>query len=164
VSAYFSPQGGDSIFFATATDAQLNFDVTHNNEVGDTQIPIVNEVRLSHIDPRTMQEKTILLKNNNHILFEELNKTIVLGETDLVEVVPENEFYLSQFTVLDGVHLTLHGLVREVRRGAGASNLASVMPSSFDYLDNLKRIYGIVPSMIGLLLGILDKMRLLPER
>jgi hypothetical protein len=164
VSAYFSPQGGDSIFFSTASDAQLSFDVTRNNEVCDTQIPIVNEVRLSHTDPRTMQEKTVLLKNNNHILFEEFNKTVALDETDLLEVAPKNEFYLSQFIVMDGVHLTLHGLVRDVRRGSGGSNLGSVMPSLFDHLDNMKRIYSIVPSMVGLLLGILDKMRLLPER
>jgi hypothetical protein len=164
VSAAFSPEGGDSVFFATTPDAQLSFDVSANNEIGDTQIPIIDEVRLSHVDPRTMQEKTVLLKNKNEVSFDEVSKTIMLDEADLVWVAPKNEFYLSQFVVKDGVHLTLHGLVRDVSRGPGASNLTTVMPSSFDHLDNVKRIYGIVPSMVGLVLGILDKMRLLPER
>jgi hypothetical protein len=164
VSAAFSPEGGDSVFFATTPDAQLTFDVSANNAIGDTQVPIIDEVRLAHVDPRTLQEKTVLLKNKNEVSFDDLGKTIPLDEYDLLAVVPKHEFYLSQFSIKGGVHLTLHGLVRDVRRGPGASNLATVMPSSLDHLDNMKRIYGIVPSMVGLVLGILDKMRLLPEQ
>jgi len=164
VAASFSPQGGDSIFFATSSDAQLSFDLTAQTEIGDTQIPILNEVRFSHIDPRTLEEKTVLLKNKNEVSFEKLGKSVTLDEADLLVVAPKNEFYLSQFIVRDGIHLSLHGVARDVRAGAGASALVTLMPSSLDQLDNMKRVYGIVPSLVGLILGILEKLGLLPEK
>ncbi len=164
VTASFSPQGGDSIFLATSSDAQLSFDLTAQPEIRDTQIPILDEVHFSHIDPRTSQEKTVLLKNKNEVSFEKLGKTVTLDEADLLVVAPKNEFNLSQFTVKDGIHLSMHGVARDVRAGAGASDLATLMPSSLDHLDNIKRIYGVVPAIVALILGILEKMGLLPEK
>jgi len=164
VTVSFSAQGGDSIFLATSSDAQLTFDLTAKSEIGDTQIPIIDEVRFSHIDPGTLEEKTVLLKNKNEVSFEKLDKSVILDEADLLVVAPKNEFYLRQFTVKDGVHLNLHGVARDVRAGAGASDLKTLMPSSLEHLDNVKRIYGIAPSIVGLILGILEKMNLLPKK
>ena len=62
VEASLSPQGGDSIFFSTSSDARLDFDLTSQSEIGDTQIPILGEIRFSEIDPHTSEEKTVLLK------------------------------------------------------------------------------------------------------
>ena len=164
VSTSFSPQGGDSIFFTTSSDAQLSFDLTAQSEIGDTQIPILDEIRFSHIDPRTLDEKTVLLRNKNEVSFEKLGKTVTLNEADLLVVAPKSDFYLSQFTVKDGIHLRLQGVARDVREGAGASALTTLMPSSLEHLDNIKRIYGIVPAIVGLILGILEKVGLLPEK
>jgi hypothetical protein len=164
----FSPQGGDSIFFATS-DAQLTFDLTPQSEIGDTQIPILKEIRFSHIDAHTSEEKTVLLKPpagyKNEVSFEKLNKSVTINDADLLVVVPKkNDFYLRQFTVKDGVQVSLHGIVRDVRTGAGVTDLATLMPSSFDHLDNVKRIYGVVPALVAFILGILEKMGGLPER
>ncbi len=164
VAASFSPQGGDSIFFATSSDAQLSFDLTAQTEIGDTQIPILDEVRFSHIDPRTLAEKTVLLKNKNEASFEKVGKSVTLDEADLLVVNPKNEFYLSQFSVGDGIHLSMHGVARDVRAGAGTSDLATLMPTWFDHLDSTKRTYGVVPSIVALILGILEKMGLLPGK
>jgi hypothetical protein len=79
-------------------------------------------------------------------------------------VIPRNNFYLRQFTVKDGVQVSLHGIVRDVRTGAGASGLETLVPSAFDHLDNVKRIYGVVPALVAFILGILEKMGGLPER
>jgi hypothetical protein len=164
VAVPFSPQGGDAIFLATSSDAQLSFDLAPQNEIGDTQLPILGEVRLSHIDPRTSVEKTVLLKNKNEVSFEKLGKIVPLDEADILVVDPKNEFYVDQFMVRDGIHLSLRGVARDIRAGAAASDLATLMPSSLDHLDNLRRIYGIVPSIVGLILGILEKMGVLPGK
>jgi hypothetical protein len=164
VAVSFSPQGGDSIFFSTSPDPQISFDLAAESQIGDTQIPIIAEVRFSHINPHTQEEKTVLLPNKNEISFEEVGKNVPLDESDLLVVAPKHEFYLSQFTVQDGVHLTLHGVARNVRKGPGASDLPTVMPSSLDHLDNVKRIFGIAPSIVGFILGILERMGLLAEK
>ena len=167
VTASFSPQGGDSIFFATS-DAQLNFDLSAQSEIGDTQIPILKEIRFSHIDAHTSEEKTVLLKPpvgyKNEVSFEKVNKSVTINDADLLVVIPKNNFYLRQFTVKDGVQVSLHGIVRDVRTGAGVSDLTTLMPSSLDHLDNVKRIYGVVPALVAFILGILEKMGGLPER
>jgi hypothetical protein len=83
---------------------------------------------------------------------------------DLLVVVPQKNFYLRQFTVTDGVHLSLHGVLRELRSGPGAKALTTLMPSSFDHMDSMTRMYGAIPALAGLLLGILEKMNLLGKK
>jgi hypothetical protein len=165
VTRTFSPHGGDSISFITSPDAHLTFDLTAGNQIGDTQIPILDEVRFSHIDPRTSQEKTVLLKNKNEVAFDKVGKSVALGEADLLVVVPKkNDFYVSQFTVADGIHLSMEGMARDVRAGAGATALETLMPSWWEHLDTAKRIYGGVPGLVATILLILGKMGLLPEK
>jgi hypothetical protein len=37
------------------------------------------------------------------------------------------------------------------------------MPSLFDYLSAQKKVYGVVPGIVALILGILEKMKILPR-
>ena len=165
VTRSFSSHGGDSISFITSPDAHLTFDLTAKSQIGDTQIPILDEVRFSHIDPRTSQEKTVLLKNKNEVAFDKVGKSVTLGEAELLVVVPKkDEFYVSQFTVGDGIHLSMQGVARDVRAGPGATALETLMPSWWEHLDTAKRIYGGVPGLVATILLILGRMGLLPEK
>jgi hypothetical protein len=163
VEGSFSPGGGDSIFVATSPDSRLDFSLARNADVGDTQIPILTELRFSEIDPRTSEEKSVLLKPAE-ISFEKVNKKTTVDASDLLVVVPADEFYMRNFTIKDGIQLSLHGRVREIRAGAGAKDMATLMPSAFDQLDNAKRIYGVIPLLVGLVLGILEKMGVLGKK
>jgi hypothetical protein len=162
VEASLAPEGGESIFFSTSHDTRLDFDLTHESEIGDTQVPILNEIRFSEIDPRTSEEKTVLLKAapgyKNEVSFEKLGATVTLDDADLLVVLPKDDFYLRQFTVKDGIQLSMHGVVRDIRVGAGTSDLESRMPSLFDALDNQKRVLGLIPALVALILGVLEKM------
>lgn len=164
VEGSLSPAGGDSIYLATSPDARLDFSLAGHADVSDTQIPVLNELRFSEIDPRTSEEKSVLLKPPPEVFFEKVKQKAMLDPADLLIVVPNDNFYLRQFTVEDGVHVSLHGLVREIRSGAGAKGLTTLMPSAFDHLDNAARIYGAIPALVGLVLGILEKMGLLVKR
>jgi len=159
----FSVQGGDSIFFATS-DARLDFTLPAQSEIGDTQIPILEELQFFSLDPRTSDPKTVLLKGKNEVSFGKLAKTVAVKDADLLVVTPKGKFSLRQFTVQDGIQLSLGGTVHDVRAGAGAGNMKTLMPSAFDHLDNEKRIYGVVPALVALILGILEKMGALGKK
>jgi hypothetical protein len=163
VEGSFSSGGGDSIFVATSPDTRLDFSLARNTDVSDTQIPILTELRFSEIDPRTSEEKSVLLRPAE-ISFEKVNRKLTVDASDLLVVVPGDEFYMRNFTIKDGIQLSLHGRVREIRSGAGAKDMATLMPSAFDQLDNAKRIYGAVPLLVGLVLGILEKMGVLGKK
>ena len=164
VEGTLSPAGGDSVFVATAPDSRLDFTFAANSGASDTQIPVLDELRFSEIDPRTSEEKSVLLPPPPEILFEKVNKKVNANPTDLLVVLPKDRFYLRQFTIKDGIQISLHGTVRNIRAGAGANDLATLMPSAFDQLDSAKRIYGVIPAIVALLLGILDKMGGLPKK
>jgi hypothetical protein len=164
VEGSFSPAGGDSIYLATSPDARLDFSLVGHADVSDTQIPVLNELRFSEIDARTSEEKSVLLKPAPEVFFEKVKQKVTLDPADLLVVVPKNNFYLRQFTVEDGVHVSLRGVVREIRSGAGAKGLTTLMPSAFDHMDNAARIYGVIPALAGLVLGILEKMGLLGKK
>ena len=162
VEGSFSAEWGDTIFITTSSDARFDFTLAANSEIGDTQIPILDELRFSTIDPVTSEEKTVLLKPpsgyKNEVSFEKVDKKVTLADADLLIVAPKRDFYLRQFRVFDGIQLSLHGVVRDVRAGAGAGDLETRMPSFFDHLDNKKRIYGAIPALAALILGVLEKM------
>jgi hypothetical protein len=66
--------------------------------------------------------------------------------------------------VKSGIQLSLHGSIRQLLAGAGANDLATLMPSSFDHLSNISRIYGTIPAIAGLLLGILERIGALGKK
>lgn len=165
VEVKLSPEGTDSIFFVTSSDARLDFDPLPESEIGYTQVPILDEIRFSDVDPRTSEEKTVLLKPppgyKNEVSFEKLDRKVTLDDADLLALHPEGNFYLKKFTVRDGLQLGMHGVVADVRVGGGAGDLQTCMPSLFDHLDNKKRVYGLIPAVAALILGILEKMGVL---
>ncbi len=164
VEGPFSPTGGDSIYVATSPDARLDFSLSGHGDVSDTQIPVLSELRFSEIEPGTSEEKSVLLKPAPEVVFEKVKQKVVLNAADLLVVVPQKNFYLRQFTVADGIHVSLRGVVRELRSGPGAKGLTTLMPSSFDHMDSVTRIYGAIPAIAGLLLGILERMNLLGKK
>jgi hypothetical protein len=163
------PSPGDSVDLYTSLDTQLDFRLKQPSEVVDTQIRILNTLRFSHVAPGPdPSEKTVLLPppegRKNEIRFEGLDRSVDVGEADLLVIQPQNEFVLKQFNAKDGIELNFHGEVKDVRLGAGPSDLRSVMPSLFDHLSAQKRIYGVIPGIVAFILGILEKLRILPRR
>jgi hypothetical protein len=159
-----SPNGGDSIFISTSADARLDFNLAGNSGVGDTQIPVLGELRFSEIDSRTSEEKSVLLAPGPEIVFEKIDKKIAVNPGDLLVVEPKDRFYVRRFTIKEGIQLSLHGVVRNIRAGAGANDLSTLLPSTFDRLDNAKRIYGGIPALVALVLGVLDRLGVLTKK
>jgi len=164
VEGSFSPTGGDSIYVATSPDTRLDFSLAGHADVSDTQIPVLSELRFSEIEPGTSEEKSVLLKPAPEVAFEKVMQKVTLNVADLLVVVPQKNFYLRQFTVADGVHLSLRGVVRDLRSGPGAKALTTLMPSSYEHMNSMTRIYGAIPALAGLLLGILERMNLLGKK
>jgi len=106
----------------------------------------------------------VLLKPAPEVFFEKVKQKVTLDPADLLVITPKANFYLRQFTVADGVHVSLRGAVRQIRSGAGARGLTTLMPSAFDHLDNAARIYGAIPALVALVLGILERMGLLGKK
>jgi hypothetical protein len=164
VESHFSPGGGDTIFLATSADTRLDFSVSGHSGISDTQIPVSGEIRFSEIEPGESEEKSVLLPPAPEITFEDVNKKVTPDPADLLVVVPKGGFYLRQFTVKDGIQLSLHGRVSQLLAGAGANDLATLMPSAFDRLSNSARIYAAIPAIVGLILGILEKIGVLGKK
>jgi hypothetical protein len=159
---------GSSVDFSTAPDTQLDFRLKQPSEVEDTQIRIMNTLRFSHVasgpDPL---EKTVLLAppkgGKNEVKFEGLDHSVDVAAADLLVIQPQSEFFLKQFSAEDGIELNFHGDVKDVSLGAGPADLRSVMPSLFDHLSAQKRVYGVVPGIVALILGILERLKILPR-
>jgi hypothetical protein len=164
VEGHFSSDGGDTLFLATSPDSRLDFSVSGHSGVSDTQIPIIGEVRFSEVESGDSEEKSVLLPPAPEITFEDVNKTVTPDPADLLIVIPKSGFYLRQFTVKDGIQLSLHGKVGQLLAGAGARDLATLMPSAFDRLNNSGKIFAAIPAIAGLLLGILEKMGVLGKK
>jgi len=98
------------------------------------------------------------------VSFEELGKTFALDDADILVVVPKSDFYLRRFVVKDGIHLSLHGVVRDVRKGAGSSDLETQMPSLFDHLEHGTAIFCAITAVAGIILRVLQKMGGLSEK
>lgn len=157
-----------SIYISTANDAQIDFRATDGSQIGDTQIAVLGDIRFSHIEPGSPpQEKTVLLPpsagRKNELVFESVGKTMTVNGGDLLLVRPGDDFYIRQFAVNHGIDLDLHGSVKDVLEGAGPRDLRSQMPSLFDELDDKHRIYTVIPGVVALVLGILEKMGVLPR-
>jgi len=164
VEGAFYPQGGDTVFLSTSSDARLDSSIGQHSSVGDTQIPILGELRFSEVEPRSSGEKSVLLEPAAEISFDKTNKKVTLKPADLLVVTPKSDFYLRQLKVTDGIHLSLYGKVRDVRTGAGANAMATVLPSAFDQADSATRLLGAIVALTGVVLGILEKMGLLGRK
>jgi hypothetical protein len=167
----------DSVDFVTANDVQLDFRGADGSDLGDTQIAILNDVRFSHVEVNEAQderpeelpaEKTVLLPplkgQSNEILFEAVRKNVKVNDADLLVIRPDKEFYIRKFSVDHGIQLGLHGMVRDITVGAGPRDLKSQMPSLFEELDTEKRTFTVIPGIVAFILGVLEKLGILPGR
>lgn len=113
------------------------------------------------------QEKTVLVSppagQKNAITFDALDRTLDIPDADLLLIRPQSNFYLKRIDAKDSIEANFNGNVQDIQLGAGPSDLKSVMPSLFDHLSAQKKIYGVVPGIVALILGILEKMKLLPR-
>lgn len=164
VESKLSPQGGDSIFLTTLTDSRFDFDPATQTDIGDTQIPVLGEIRFWEVVPGTEDTKTVLLAGENKVTFENVNQSFTLDEADLLLLVPKSDFYLRRFAVKNGIQLSLHGVVKEVRAGPGAGALETHMPSLFDHVDNTKRFWAVVLVVVSTIFGFLDRVGWLTNR
>jgi len=138
-----------------------------SSKVGNTQIPVLDEIRFSSIDPRSSEEKTILLPasnaHKNEIVFENPRSSVALDDADLLLIIPDKDFTLRRFSIDDGIHANFYGSVRDIKVGAAANDLVSRMPSYFDHLDGQKRFFGAVPALAALIVALLEKLGSLPK-
>jgi hypothetical protein len=175
VEGEFSDQ--DSIDFVTANDVQLNFRGTGDSDFEDTQIAVLDDMRFSHVEiqqaqgegvQRRQEEKTVLLPpapgQSNELLFETVNKNVKVNDADLLTIRTDSDFYIRKFSVNRGIQLSLHGVVKDVSVGAGLRDLKSQMPSLFEELDGQKRTFTVIPGIVALILGLLEKLGVLPGR
>jgi len=162
VESRLSPGGGDAIFFATYTDARLDFALDQGNSIGDTQIPIRDAIRFWEVEPGSENVKTVLLGNENKVSFEDVGQSFMLDDADLLLVEPHRDLYLRRFVLKDGIQLSLHGAVREVKSGAGPKDLRTHLPTLFDRIDNTKRVWGVIPALVAFVLGLFEKLRRSP--
>ena len=159
---------GDSVHFYTAADTQLDFRLSPASDVEDTQIPVLSTLRFSHVTPGSEpQEKAVLVPppsgQKNARTFDGLDHTVEIPDADLLLIRPQSNFYLKRIDAKDSIEVNFHGNVQEVQLGAGSSDLRSVMPSLFDHLSTQKKVYGVVPGIVAIIFGILDKMKILPR-
>jgi hypothetical protein len=160
----------DSVYFTSANDAQVDFRGPGSSDLGDTQISILDDIRLSHIELGFLEEKTVLLPATtgqaNEISFEATNKTVKVNDADLLLIRPGKGFYIRKFEVNRGIHLSLHGMVKDMRLGAGAKDLKSQMPSLFEELNNKYHVGvgSVITAMLAFALGLLEKSGKLPDR
>lgn len=165
----FSRSGGDSLDFATTTDARIDFRGGDTSLIGDNQIPISDPLRISYKEPggEAIEEKTVLLARpsgeTNRITFDKIGREIVVDNGDLLVIVPHGSFYLRQFRADGGIALNLQGVVNDVQIGAGTKDLRSRMPSLFDHLDAKSRVLTLIPAIVSLVLGVLERIGWLPK-
>jgi hypothetical protein len=156
----------DAVSFSTASDTQLDFRNDGNIDFEETQIRVLSNLRLSHTEPGgPPRETTVLLPplpgEKNTISFPRVNKVIEIGDADLITIRPTKNFYLKRFSVDRGIQVAFSGEARDVRVGAGPEDLRSVMPSIFDDFDNQKRLFAVIPGIVALIIGVLEKLGLL---
>jgi hypothetical protein len=148
----------------------MDFRDIETSSLGDTQIPISEPLRLSYVEPGgdPTEEKTVLLAppsgQKNKLTFDTIGKEIIVDNADLVVIEPDNNFYLKEFKVDGGIVLDLHGVVKKIEIGAGTKDLRNKMPSLLDHADAKRRILAMIPAIVALLIGVLEKMKVLPAK
>jgi hypothetical protein len=167
LNAVFSEGGGDSISVLTSDDSRLDLGPYPDSQIQATQIPILSTIRFVHVNPRGNKEESVLLSGSspsdvNQIAFPPISKSITL-DADLFVITPGRGFYIKSISVTDGIHLTMEGPLLDAQKGPGGSTLSSVMPTMLDRLLNEKGAFAMVPSLVALILGILEKMGVIPK-
>jgi hypothetical protein len=164
----FAPEGGDSVLFSSWKDTTISLHPTTTLGIRNTQIPILGEIRLSKVDRDSLEEKSVLASpdsgSDNKVIFERLEKTIKFDPADMLVIKPAKYFYVREFVLAkNGLRVSFHGVAEDVIAGAGPEDLHSRMPSLLDQLVHEKEIFGLVPAIVAVLIGILEKIGALPK-
>lgn len=154
--------------FQTLGDAQITFHEASSESL-EGNMAVTGSVRIEHVDPIDGGQTIATLLDppsagKNQIVFDSFARTVSLNKTDLVEISPGKDLYVTNLTVNNGIGLQMHGTVNEVRVGAGTNNLRSYMPSVLDLLTSKQRVFGSIPSAVAFILGIFEAMGLLPKK
>jgi hypothetical protein len=107
--------------------------------------------------------KASSLSQPNQIFFASTSKSVNLDDADLFIVQPRPGFYIKTVSVEDGIQLTLEGSLQDAQKGPGTNDLKTVMPSMLDRLLNEKGAFALVPSLAALIIGVLERMGVIPK-
>jgi len=154
--------------FQTRGDAQMTFHEASPESL-EGNMAVTGSVRIEHVDPINGGQTIATLldppsSGKNQIVFDSFARTVSLDKTDLVEISPGKDLYVTSLIVNNGIGLKMHGTVKDVRVGSGTNNLRSCMPSVLDLLTNKQRVFGAIPSAVTFILGIFEAMGLLPKK
>ena len=167
LNAAFSDGGGDSISIQTSEDSRVDLGPFSGNQIQAVQIPILSTVRFAHVDPHGSKEESVLLNASspidaNQIVFSPTAKSVSL-DADLFVMRPRGPFYIKSVSIANGIHLILEGTLLEAEKGPGENALNSIMPTLLDHLLNEKGVLALIPSLVALIVGILEKMEVIPK-
>jgi len=164
VNGQFGPEVGTAITFETNSDSRIDLE-PEDDVLSENQILVKGPLRFTRTDPKSSDEKTVLLAprkgEENKIVFDQVSKAVVLNQNDLLTVVPERELWLRSLTIDQGIHLDLEGTVKDIREGAGPTDLRSLMPTLLTHLLNIKGLILLIPSVAGGVITILQQMKVL---
>ena len=96
---------------------------------------VTGPVRAERVDPINGGQTTATLldppssEKNKIVLDYFFARTLLLNKSDLVELFPGKDLYVTSLIVNNGIGLHMHGTVTDVRVGSGTGNLRSFMPS-----------------------------------
>lgn len=170
VSGRFDAGGGTSVAFLTRRDSSITIQPSTEAVLLQAAVAIEGPLRLSRVDVGSRQESSALLPrtpgNANSITFDTLGRTITIDEHDIVqfESRPTDGFWLRNLTADAGLRIDLHGTVSRVEVGPGPSDMHNILPSALDFCLGLKGMLGLIPALATTLLGILERMGLLPKK
>lgn len=154
--------------FSTTGYAQLVYHELSTGSLGGN-VRVTGKIRVGHIDPTGTGEETAALLEPlagqaNQIVFDRFSRPLTVNTGDILEIVPDSDFYLRKIRVNQGIELEFHGTVKEIHVGAGAEQNENWMPSLFDLLDTKKRVFAVVPSIAAFVLGLLESLGMLPKK
>ncbi len=154
--------------FQTSGDAQITLH-EESPESLEGNMLVTGPVRAERVDPINGGQTTATLldppsSEKNKIVFDSFARTLLLNKSDLVELFPGKDLYVTSLIVNNGIGLHMHGTVTDVRVGSGTGNLRSFMPSVFDLLSSEQRVFGAIPSVVAFVLAIYKAMGLLTKK
>jgi len=163
-----TPSGDAETTFQTMGDAQIIFH-EESPESLEGNMAVTGPVRIEHVDPIDGGQTIATLLDppspgKNQIVFDYFARTVSLDKTDIVEITPGKDLYVTSLIVNNGIGLQMHGTVKDIRVGSGTNNLHSCMPSVFDLLTSKQRVFGAIPSAVAFILGIFEAMGMLPKK
>jgi hypothetical protein len=155
-----------AILYLTASNAAISVAPSAQAASIGSALEIVQPFKIAEVDAVSGEETSALLEgrsvDTNFIIFESLGRKVSLDYRDIIQIAPGGRLRLRGLSVDHGIHADLHGVVSNVRRGSGVGDMETIMPRALDYCLNAKGMLGLIPALVTLVLGILERMHVLP--